>query len=100
MASLKSMVEDLVETVWRLEGSICYCCNCLLLPAPHFAEGEGPVVEDSEGLEYKTDEEASGSSYITLIPASPPLSQVPTRSPTPEDSDLDKNGCLQTKLLE
>ena len=65
-AALEEMVEQLVEAVKKLEGSICCCWDWLLSPCPHFAKGENQEVvadleEDEEGeedgLEYETEEE-------------------------------------------
>ena len=96
--------------VKKLEGSICHCWDWLLLPGPHFTEGEREeVVEDLEeeeeeedGLEYKTEEEPLDPFYMTppSTRGCTPPSPHPSHSPTPEGSDLENNACLQTALIE
>ena len=57
--------------------------------------------EEEEGLKYVTDAPL-GDSYMTL-PSTGGRSEpspVPTRSPTPEDSDPDNNTVLRTEELE
>ena len=63
------------------------------------------MVEDleEEGLEYETDEEPLEASYHTppiKEGRSSPSTCIPLRSPTPEGSDPENNGHLQTKLIE
>ena len=47
--------------VKKLEKTVCCCHDWLLLPGPHYAEGEEEEVaedleeEEEDGLEYETD---------------------------------------------
>ena len=102
-AILELSLAKAITTVDRIEGSICCCRDRLLLPKPHLAPEDEEMVEDSEeeeedGLEYVTNEEeadneASDSSYLTLIPTpgvlpAVPSTRVPTRLPTPDHGAL------------
>ena len=35
IAGLEETVEQLVAVVWKLELTVCHCCDQLLLPGPH-----------------------------------------------------------------
>ena len=111
IAGLEETITQLTTLVMRLEKLVCRCCNCLLLPAPHYAPGEEEEMveetkdredeEEEDGLEYATNT-PSGGSYMT-----PPStrghsfpSPAPSCSPTPGDSDPENNVALRTKELE
>ena len=110
IAGLEETVARLTTLVTKLEKSVCRCRDCLLLPAPHYAPGEEEIVEEmeeeeggeeeEEGLEYATNT-PSGGSYTT-----PPSTggrsspSIPSRSPTPGDSDPESNVALCTEELE
>ena len=111
LAGLEETVAKLTASVSLLEKSICRCQDRLLLPVPHYMPGEEvEMVEETEeeegedeeeGLEYATDT-PSGGSYMT-----PPStgghsspSPIPSRSPTPGDSDPENNAALRTEQLE
>ena len=104
IVGLEETVLKLAASVTILEKSVCCCCDCLLLPGPHYALGEEEMVEEmeeEEGLEYATDT-PSGGSYTT-----PPStggcsspSPAPSRSPTPGDFDPENNAALRTEELE
>ena len=90
VAGLEETVKQLVETVRKLESTVCCCCDWLL-PGPHYAEGEEVVVDleeedDEDGLEYET-EAPSTVSYMT--PPSTGGHSKPSPhllcSPTPEE---------------
>ena len=101
IAGLEETVAQLVVLVKKLEKTVCWCHDWLLLPGPHYTLGEEMVAdlegeeEDEDGLEYETDA-PSRDSYMT-----PPStggrsepSPHPTQSPTPEGSDPETNTIL------
>ena len=108
-AALEETMAKSVELVQTLERLVCHCQDWLLLPGPHFTEGENQeVVEDSkedeeeDSLEYET-EEPSDPSYTTPPNTrghSFPSTYCPSCSPTPEGLDPENNTCLQTELIE
>ena len=102
---MEETIEQLVAAVKKLEKSICWCYDQLLLPGLHYAEGEEEEVvvdlEEEDGLEYKTDA-PSRDSYMTPLSTggrSEP-SPCPSHSPTPEGSDPEDNVALWTVKLE
>ena len=59
--------------------------------------------EEEKGLEYMMEEEPPNPSYTTppsTRGCSSPLTHVPTRSPTPEDLDLETKSHLATEMIE
>ena len=109
IAGLEETVEQLVAMVCKLESSVCCCCDWLLLPGLHFAEGEKVVVDLEEGddeeedsLKYETEVETSDPSYMTLPSTGgcTKPSPHPSCSPTPEDSNPETNVVLQMSLIE
>ena len=103
IAGLEETVEQLVVAVEKLEKTVCWCHDRLLLPGPHYALGEEVVVdlEDEDGVKYETNAPSSDS-YIT-----PPstggcskLSPCPSCSPTPEGSNPETSTVLCTAELE
>ena len=99
LAVLKLKVDCLISTVQDLEKLICQCWDRLLSPGPHLHWRRRSCVDDLE-LEYETEKETSGLDYGTPNPLSSPSLFMPLRSPTPEDSDPERNCCLQTELME
>ena len=99
--------------VKKLEKTVCWCHDWLLLPGPHYTLGEEEeVVEDLEEEEEEEEEEEDGLEYETDVPLgdsyTTPLSTgghskpspCPTCSPTPEDSDPETSVVLCTLELE
>ena len=73
-AALEETVKQLVKAVRKLKGTICHCHDWLMLPGPHYVEGEQEeaVVDleeeddnEEDGLEYKTEEEPLDPSCTT-----------------------------------
>ena len=104
IAGLEETVLKLAASVTILEKSICHCHDRLLLSGPHYEPGEDEMVEETEeeeeeGLEYAT---TTGGSYTTPPSTGGRLSPsvAPSRSLTPEDSDLENSAALRTEELE
>ena len=105
---LEETVLKLAASVTVLEKLVCHCRDRLLSPGPHYVSGETEEMveeteeeDEEEGLEYATDT-PSGGSYMT-----PPSTEgrsspspIPSRSPTPGDSDPENNAALRTEELE
>lgn len=106
---MEETIEQLVVAVKKLEKTICWCHNQLLLSGPHYAPGEEEEVlvdseeeeDDDDGLKYKTDTPLMDS-YTTPPSTAGCLepSPQPTHSPTPEDSDPEDSTALCTTKLK
>ena len=103
IAGLEETIAQLAASVKKLEKTVCWCYDWLLLPGPHYAPGEEEEVvvdleeedEEEDGLEYETNA-PSRDSYTT-----PPStrghsepSPAPTCSPTLAGSDPETNAVL------
>ena len=105
---LEETVLKLAASVTILEKSVCRCQDCLLSPGPHYVSGETEEMvketeeeDEEEGLEYATDTPLGGS--YTTPPSTEGRSSpspIPSRSPTPGDSDPENNAALRTEELE
>ena len=101
IVGLEETVAQLVVLVKKLEKTICWCHDWLLLPGPHYTLGEEEEMvadlegeeEDEDGLEYETDA-PSRDSYMT--PPSTGGHSEPSphllHSPTPEGSNPETLG--------
>ena len=109
IAGLEETVAQLVVLVKKLEKTVCWCHDWLLLPGPHYALGEEEEMvadlegeeEDEDGLEYETDA-PSRDSYMTPPSTGGHSQPSPclTQSSTPEDSDPETSAVLHTVELE
>ena len=107
IAGLEETILKLAASVTVLEESVCCCCDRLLSLGPHYALGEGEMVEEmveeeeEDGLEYMTDTSLKDS--YTTPPStggrSSPL-PAPSCSPTPGDSNPEINAALCTEELK
>ena len=102
IAGLEETIEQLVTAVKKLEKSVCWCHDWLLLPGPHYIEGEEEEVvvdseeaDDKDGLEYETNI-PSTASYTTLPSTRGHSETSPCvqTSPSPERSDPEDNMAL------
>ena len=108
IAGLEETVTQLVTVVKKLEKTVCQCHNRLLLPGPHYTEGEEEVVmdleeeeDDEDGLEYETDAPLRDS--YTTPPSTRGCSKpspASSRSPILEDLDPEINTVLHTAEIE
>ena len=102
IAGLEETVQQLILTVKKLEKTVCWCHNWLLLPGPHYAKGEEEEVvvdseeeeDDEDGLEYET--KAPLTASYTTLPSTGGRSEPsphPSHSPTPEGSNPEDSVC-------
>ena len=106
---LESTVGEFATSLARIEGSICRCRDHWLLPCPHVTpdpademEVEETEEEEETGLEYATDDGVvSLSSYVTPVPT-PGTSPIPSREPTPSESESNPscNAHLWTREID
>ena len=106
VAGIEETVKWLVAAVCKLESTVCCCCDQLLSPGPHYAEGEEEEVladleEEEDSLEYETKAPLTAS-YTTPLGTggcSKP-SPHPSHSPIPGGSDPEDNTVLHTAKIE